>query len=71
MAPNFAGGQTRTNGVADADRESNSRGGVTLALPLDRNNSVKLHASTGISTRTGSSFHTFGVVWQYRWATER
>ena len=67
----YAGGQTRTNGVSDADRESNSRAGLTLALPLDRNNSVKLYASTGLSTRTGSDFNTFGVVWQYHWATER
>jgi hypothetical protein len=67
----YTGGQTRTNGVSDADRQSNSRAGVTLALPLDRNNSVKLYASTGVSTRTGSDFNTFGVAWQYRWATEQ
>jgi hypothetical protein len=67
----FTGGQTRTGGVDDADRLSNSRAGVTVALPLDRSSSVKLYASTGISTRTGSDFNTFGVVWQYRWATER
>jgi hypothetical protein len=63
----YTGGQTRTNGVSDADRESNSRAGVTLALPVDRSNSVKLYASTGISTRTGSDFNIFGIAWQYRW----
>jgi len=64
----YTGGQTRVNGVNDADRESNSRAGVTLALPVNRYNSVKVYASTGVSTRTGSNFNTFGVAWQYRWA---
>ena len=64
----YTGGQTRVNGVSDADRESNSRAGVTLALPVNRYNSVKVYASTGVSTRTGSNFNTFGVAWQYRWA---
>jgi hypothetical protein len=64
----YTGGQTHINGVSDADRESNSRAGVTLALPVDRYNSLKLYASTGVSTRTGSNFNTFGVAWQYRLA---
>ncbi len=63
----YTGGQTSLNGTPDADRQSNSRAGLTLALPVDRNNSVKLYANTGVSTRTGSSFNTFGVAWQYRW----
>jgi hypothetical protein len=40
---------------------------LTVALPVDRYNSIKLNVSTGISTRTGSEFSTFGVAWQYRW----
>jgi hypothetical protein len=32
-----------------------------------RHNSVKLYASTGVSTRTGSNFDTVGIAWQYRW----
>jgi hypothetical protein len=40
--------------------------GLTLALPVNRHNSVKLYASTGASTRIGSSFDTVGIVWQYR-----
>jgi hypothetical protein len=26
-----------------------------------------LHASTGVSTRTGTDFDTFAIAWQYRW----
>jgi hypothetical protein len=40
---------------------------LTVALPVDRYNSIKLNASTGITTRTGSEFGIFGVAWQYRW----
>ena len=63
----FTGGQTSLNGVVDQDREANSRIGATLAIPVDRNNSMKLYASRGVTTRTGSDFNTFGVAWQYRW----
>ena len=44
----FAGGRTTTNGVKGDNEQSNTRAGLTLALPLDRHNSVKLNASTGI-----------------------
>jgi hypothetical protein len=46
----------------------NSRLGATLALPLDRQHSIKLHASTGVSVRFGEDFSTVGVAWQYRWS---
>jgi hypothetical protein len=36
-------------------------------LPVDRQNSLKLSASTGLSTRTGSEFTAVGIAWQYRW----
>jgi len=63
----FTGGQTSVDGVSDANRQSNSRAGLTLALPIDRSNSIKLYANSGVSTRTGSNFTTAGVAWQYRW----
>ena len=63
----YTGGQTSVNGVLDDDRQSNSRGGMTLAVPIDRNNSIKFYASTGVTTRIGGSFNTFGLAWQYRW----
>ena len=41
--------------------------GVSLSLPIDRHQSIKLHASRGISVRTGTDFDIFGIGWQYRW----
>jgi hypothetical protein len=61
------GGRTTVNGVRGDDVQKNSRGGATLALPVDRNNSIKLYASTGVSTRTGSDYTLGGIAWQYRW----
>jgi hypothetical protein len=61
------GGRTTVNGVRGDDVQRNSRLGVTLALPVDRNNSIKLYGSTGISTRTGSDYNLGGIAWQYRW----
>jgi hypothetical protein len=61
------GGRTTVNGVRGDDVQSNSRFGATLALPVNKNNSIKLYASTGASTRTGSDYDLGGIIWQYRW----
>ena len=63
----FAGGRTTVNGVRGDNEQMNTRAGLTLALPVDRQNSIKFNASTGISTRTGSEFSAVGIAWQYRW----
>ena len=63
----FSGGSTTVNGVKGENVQQNTRAGATLALPVDRYNSVKLYASTGTSTRTGTEYSAVGVVWQYRW----
>jgi len=63
----ITGGRTTVNGVRGDNEQTNTRAGLTLALPVDRQNSVKFSASTGISTRTGSEFSALGVAWQYRW----
>jgi len=61
------GGRTTVDGVRNADYQNNSRLGVTLALPVNRNNSLKLYASTAIHTSVGNDFHLAGIVWQHRW----
>jgi hypothetical protein len=61
------GGHTTADGVGNDDRSSNSRVGLTIGLPINRNNSIKLYGSTGISTRTGSDYDLAGIAWQYRW----
>ncbi|MBS1220334.1 MAG: QbdB, partial [Proteobacteria bacterium] len=63
----FTGGRTTVNGVQGDNIQTNSRVGLTLALPVDRHHSVKLNASTGTSTRTGADFDAIGIAWQYRW----
>jgi hypothetical protein len=65
----ISGGRTTVNGVRGDNEQTNTRAGLTLALPVDRQNSIKFSASTGISTRTGSEFSALGVAWQYRWGT--
>lgn len=63
----FTGGQTKIDGVRGHDLQQNTRIGATLAWPIDRRNSIKLHASSGVYTRTGTDFDTIGLAWQYRW----
>ena len=63
----YSGGRTTINGVLNNDLQNNARAGATLVFPVDRHNSVRLQASTGIASRTGSDFDFYGVAWQYRW----
>jgi len=63
----FTGGRATVEGVEGDNLQKNSLGGVTVALPVNRNHSVKLYASTGISTRIGTDSDTIGIAWQYRW----
>ena len=62
----YYGGETSTNDVKADDAMSNSRYGATLALPINRYNSVKLYGHSGVITRTGTDFDMFGIAWQYR-----
>ena len=61
------GGRTTISGVQSDDLQQNSQVALTLALPVNRNNSIKLYANTGTHTSTGTDFDMVGIVWQYRW----
>ena len=63
----YTGGRTTIDGVERNDLQQNWRTGFTLALPIDRRNSIKLLAQSGVSTRTGTDYDTLGIFWQYRW----
>jgi Putative MetA-pathway of phenol degradation len=63
----FAGGRTALNGVKSDNEQAITRAGLTVALPIDRQSSLKLSASTGITTRTGSELTAVGIAWQFRW----
>ena len=63
----YRGGRTTVDGAPKDNALSNSRLGLTVAVPIDRYYAIKFNASSGISTRTGTNFDTAGVVLQYRW----
>jgi len=63
----YTGGRTTLDGRVNADVQSNSRLGVTLALPLGRRANVKVAWATGFTTRIGADFDTFGVALQTVW----
>ena len=63
----YSGGRTTIDGTLNRDLQQNWRIGATLSFPVDRNNSVKAYASSGVSARTGNNYDLLGIAWQYRW----
>jgi hypothetical protein len=63
----YEGGRTTVNDVRGDTRKENTRFGLTVALPVNPRNSIKLYGSTGVSSRTGDNFDGLGIAWQYRW----
>ena len=63
----YGGGESTVDGGPPSTRQSNTRLGATVSLPLPRRQSLKFAASTGASTRTGSDFDTYVVAWQLTW----
>ncbi len=63
----YRGGNTMTGGAANANRQDNSRLGITLSLPVNGRHSIELYASSGISTRSGTDDDVVGVAWQVSW----
>lgn len=62
----YIGGRTTIDGER-AERPENLRVGLTVAIPINRHNSLKLYGSTGAMARVGGEFDTVGIAWQYRW----
>jgi hypothetical protein len=61
----YDGGRSTIDGVRKDDRQSNSRVGLTLSVPLGRSQSLKFHWNEGASTRIGNDFTSYGITWQY------
>jgi len=61
----FIGGETTKNGIKANDEQDNSRFGLTYSFALNQHHSFKLYAHTGVITRIGNDFDSFGVLWQY------
>ncbi len=61
---------TGSRSIVDGKRgESleNARLGLTLALPVNRYNSIKFYATKEIYSKSGSEYGLVGVAWQIRW----
>jgi hypothetical protein len=63
----YTGGTTSVDGVSDRNRQDNSRAGLTLAVPVGKQNSIKLAWSKGVTARFGGDLETYSVSWQYLW----
>jgi hypothetical protein len=62
----FTGGQSYLNGNPISGNQENWRFGTTMSYPVDKNNSIRLSASTGAYSRTNNSYDLYGISWQYR-----
>ena len=63
----YTGGRTTIDGTTRDDLQRNWRAGFTVAIPVNRNHSIKLFGNNGVSTRTGTDYDSLGIAWQYRW----
>lgn len=66
----YVGGHTAIDGVDNDDRQSNSRVGGTLSLPIGRRHSIKLAVSRGAIIRFGADFTTVSAGWQTGWVPQ-
>ena len=62
----FTGGQSYVNGNPINGSQENWRFGTTMSYPVNRQNSIRLSASTGAYSRTNNSYDLYGISWQYR-----
>ena len=62
----YGGGRTTLDGI-EGESQQDVRVGGTLAIPINRYNSIKLSASTGAYARVGGNFTTAAMAWQFRW----
>ena len=60
----FTGGAITVEGLEPANRERNSRIGLTLSIPLSRKDSIKIAGHTGAFTRAGVDFDVGIVAYQ-------
>lgn len=64
----WLGGTTSLDGLANpATRQTSSRLGVTVSLPLGKQQSVKISYNNGTYIRFGGNHQNVAVGWQYSW----
>ena len=64
----YDGGRTSINGVEQGEKLGGTRSALTVSLPVNRQNAVRLSAHSGLSARTGSDFKGVAAIWQHVWA---
>ena len=62
-----SGGETRVNGGPKSEIQTNQRLGATFAYPLGRSLGAKLVYTSGLTTRIGADFDSYGASLQYTW----
>lgn len=63
----YSGGSVTVGGGEPSGGFENSRLGLTLSLPMGRQQSLKVSYSAGVAVRTGTDFRTIAVGWQWLW----
>jgi hypothetical protein len=63
----YWGGRTTVDGERSPELQKASRVGMTLSVPLTAQYSVKLAWSSGVTTRIGADFTTYGLTVQRVW----
>ena len=63
----YTGGTSSLDGVRNSDRQSNTRVGATLSVPLAQGMSLKLAYSEGAVVRVGGDFRSVAITFQYAW----
>jgi len=67
----YGGGASHINNGPATGRQSSSRIGVTVSVPLANRQSLKIAYSSGVTAQVGSSFSTVSVSWQHVWFDTR
>ena len=67
----YGGGAGSVGNGPPTLRQSNSRAGGTVSLPLAKGQSIKFAYSSGVTGNVGAKFTTIGVGWQYVWFNRR
>lgn len=64
----WVGGTTSLNGIPNSvTRQTSSRIGGTVALPLWKHQTLKISYSNGTYVRFGGNYQSVSVAWQYSW----
>jgi hypothetical protein len=63
----YGGGASTAGNGAPTERQSNSRLGATLSVPIAKRQSIKIAYSSGVTGTIGADFTTVSVGWQHVW----